>query len=396
MCSLQGHIFHVLNFFQRTGTFFFNIFWKIDHEPNKLSRSSEREPFQVKGLWKSRSITMCEVYAAVRAYLRFLFWAGQSPISTLSWRKPICIFIPAIISMALNSAIAVIGIYYRYEYMKRTGKVLGVISNANFTLEMLTGLMILSQPFLHRGAIKQAVSQFGFLTGFFRKKFDRTICPAAYIRSIRWLICILCFTYVPGLVLVLAPRSIREWRDSRTLEFIFSILQFSMVASTVHNIVYIDWIRVYADELSKVLASKHLCGDCRRHANGTVLSHTWIIEYRCSVCNEKRLAVLRNAKLCYFRIWRATRHVNDFFSLSIIAILVRSFSEGSMQVYGIYGVLVSPEKLYFAIGPLFRLMILALSIIFLINSAQYLSDSVSKRLSMHFSSDFSPETADQK
>lgn len=166
-----------------------------------------------------------------------------------------------------------------------------------------------------------------------------------------------------------------------------------MVASTVHNVLYVDWIRVYADELNEVLTSKHLCGYCKRHSNGTVLSHTWIIEYRCSVCNEKRLAVLRNAKLCYFRIWRATRYVNDFFSLSIIAILVRSFSEGSMQVYGIYGVLVSKEKLYFAIGPLFRFMILALSTIFLINSAQYLSDSVSKclrlkRFSLHFSSDF--------
>lgn len=118
---------------------------------------------------------MCEVYAAVRAYLRFLFWVGQSPISTFAWRKSICIFMPAIISMALNSAIAITGIYYRYEYMKRTGKVLGVISNANLTMELLTGLMILSQPFLHRAAIRQAVGQFGFLSGFFRKKFDRTI-----------------------------------------------------------------------------------------------------------------------------------------------------------------------------------------------------------------------------
>lgn len=324
------------------------------------------------------SSSACEVYTAVKCYLRFFFFVGQSPISTMPKENSVYIFIPAFISMALNSAVAGIGIYYRYEYMKRTGKVLGMISNANFTLELLTGLMILSQPFLHRKAINQAIAQFRFLSGFFRKKFNRTISPAPYIRSIKWLIWTLCLTYVPGLVLCFAPRSIREWRyDSHTLEFIFSIMQISLVASTVHNVLYIDWIRVYADELNAVLKTTHLCGYCKRHSFGTVLSDAWFIEYRCNVCIEKRLSILRNAKLCYYRIWRVTRHVNDFFGLSIIAILLRSFSEGSIQVYGVYGVLISEDKKYYSIGPLLRLMILALSTIFLINSAQYLLDSVS-------------------
>lgn len=309
----------------------------------------------------------------VNRYLSFFFLAGQSPITTLRSSNTICVFIPAVISIILNTVYTGIGIYYRTAYNRIAVKELSLISNAHFTLELLTTLMVILQRFLHKKALREAISQFQFIRHLFVTKFDRSICPKFFLKP---LCIILSVIFILASITCALPRSSREFRSSHIIELIFTISEAPILISVLHNMFYIDWIRFYVRELNRVLKENHKCGRCRKH---TILHPVSTIRNCCIVCVDKHLDIIRNAKLCYYRIGVATSFVNEFFGLSIVAILLRSFSEGSVQVYSIYGIFVSKEKLYFAIGPFLKLSTLFIAMTCLINSAQYLSDEVSSK-----------------
>lgn len=315
------------------------------------------------------------IHSNVKSYLNFFFYAGQSPITTLRTTNTVCIFLPAIISIIINTIWTGIGIYYRLAFKKIAVKELSLVSNAHFALELITTLMVILQRFLHKKALRQAIVQFQFLCNFFRSKFDRTIQSKTILRPLFWLCLFLSIIFILGIIACVTPRSTREFRSSREIELIFTITEAPILISVVHNIFYIDWIRVYVMELNEVLKDNHKCSRCRHQATEDI-GDASAIRNRCIVCVDKYLNVIRNAKLCYYRIGVATNYVNEFFGLSIIAILLRSFSEGSVQVYSIYGIFVTKDELYFVIGPFLRLFTLFLAMAWMINSAQYLSDEV--------------------
>lgn len=326
----------------------------------------------------------CIIYQHLKIFLRCFFLVGLSPISTFPSANTFCLYIPAILSACTCSVLTGLGIYYRYVYKMIDVKELGLVSNAHFTLELLTTLLILSQRFLHTKAIKRAINKLALSSNFLRKKFNQPIEIDSYFLRINCMFFALFYSFVPALASCFAPRSFKEFRSSHTLEFIFTITQAPHLICALHIVVYIDWIRLYMKELNEVLLRRQTCNFCQRRSMGQARNEPWTIHFRCHICIYKQFDTIKNAKLLYSQAWQISRCVNEYFGLSFIAILLRSFSECSVQLYGIYGIFSKKEKNMFATGPILRFLVAFLPTAYLVNSGQYLMDEVRSNFLISF------------
>lgn len=318
----------------------------------------------------------CIIYQQLKIFLRCFFLIGLSPISTFPSANTICLYIPAIIAACACSVLTGMGMYYRNILKMIPVKELGLVSNAHFALELLTTLLILSQRFLHTKAIKRAIKKLALSSNFLRKKFNQNIETDSYFLRIHCMFFALFFAFVPALASCFGPRSFKEFRSSHTLEFIFTITQAPHLICALHIVVYIDWIRLYVNELNEVLLRRQSCNFCQRRSMGQARNGPWTIHFRCHICIYKQFDTIKNAKLLYSQAWLTSTCVNEYFGLSFIAILLRSFSESAVQLYGIYGIFSRREKKIFATGPILRFLVAFLPTAYLVNSGQYLMDEV--------------------
>lgn len=127
-----------------------------------------------------------------------------------------------------------------------------------------------------------------------------------------------------------------------------------------------------------MIEMKHLCGACDLNSEIHVRQRftAWTGKCRRQMCDDVRLTAIKRFKLVYYRLWRCTQHMNDFFGLSICATVLWYFVDASFAVYWGYEILTSDCHGVELIGPISSLVVTVFMLAMLINSAQDLYQQV--------------------
>lgn len=315
-------------------------------------------------------------YHQMKNCLNFFFFMGQSPVPTLLNINQCYVKIPSILIIVLISCLTVFGIYLNYIYVKVSGEENEITSYAGLLIENVTNLIVISQCLIHKNALSLTINHFRFLRNFFQSRFSHETTPK---KDFHWTICsmstILLF-YVSNVIFLCTIKFFNILWEITAVDIISELMSAPLIIATMHSLLYINWIAFYVVELNLVIQKNFECHSCQANSSSQQFSSLWVVKYRCHSCEEIRLMKLRNSKLIYYRLWRITQFVNDFFGLSIVSILLRNFADASISLYWVYLMLVSDKSLIYVIGPLIGLFTPIMTTTFLINSAQRLYDQV--------------------
>lgn len=319
----------------------------------------------------------CRFYHQIKKFLIFFFFMGQSPVSTFSNINQCYAKIPSILSIVVVSCLSIFCIYTHYNTVTELGDENEITSYAGLFIEQITNMIIVSQCFIHKNALNITINHFRFLSNFFRSRFNHETSPKNDVYWTIWSISTILLFYTCEVIFICTIKFFNVLWDISVVDIISLMMGATLIIATTHSLLYINWIAFYVVELNLIIQKNSKCCSCQLNFSSQQFSSSlWTVEYRCHGCDEIRSMKLRNSKLIYYRIWRITQSVNDFFGLSIVSIILRNFTDASVSLYWVYIMLISDKSLIHAVGPLIQLFTPIITTTFLINSAQRLCDQV--------------------
>lgn len=344
------------------------------------------------------------IYSRAQIYLQFFYLTGNSPQirppPNQSKFKRFLTILPAILLIFATICLYIVGTWLQTQYKLYEYE---VIVHMYLVGETVVDSIIFSQCFIYGSHLRSVIGHLDFLQNFFQQKLRHQIPIQKHLDRIRCqsLYCIL--IYIGGMMLYSFMRSVYVDHGYDYLGILMDWMQLPTIFSTVHVVFYIrvctsqhsclyvtkdfqqlspsrniQLIESFLLELNEVIKMKHLCGACDFNTEFYVRQRfiAWTGKCRRQMCDDVRLKAIKRFKLVYYRLWRCTQHMNNFFGLSIGTIVLWNFVDASFGVYWGYQILMSDYRAVQLIGPFTCLTTTVLTLATLINSAQGLYQQV--------------------
>lgn len=292
------------------------------------------------------SVDSGHFHVKLKNYLMFFYLMGESPllkfakITKKTSRSERFIknfwFLPAIFWFLVKLSVFIFGTILYCERNKQRHIPYLLSSLLYMIMETLVALTLHTNVFFHESTLKLALDSVQFLLDFCRSKFQFKISMDEYFRET-------CRTFIEvssiclGAVFIYgAVRIFAIQRKDGYLSFFKDALYMSTPIGIMHFVFYINLIKYMMKQLNAILMQQHVCTFCKYVNYGHGHEHGIQMKCRQYLCDDIRLTSIKRMKLIYYRIWRATQHINDFFGWPVAAILMQNFVVISFSLYWLY------------------------------------------------------------
>lgn len=329
---------------------------------------------------KSKLIEDSQVYHKTKIYLLFFYFWGHSTVLFCNDSQQNSLFykfikkVPVTLWILIAVLLFIKGTILFHEDFEREGLSSTYESLLYLCFELIVAITIFSQCFIHEEELQSALEHCEFLTNYFRQKLHVEIPLNKFLRKFRWNF----FKF--GSLVIMQEIAFRLYTplapEDNYLNTIIDVLQIPMIILTMHSIFYLNLLVFMMSQLNSLIAQQHICRVCKHMKHNR--KHTILMGFssRRQICNDVRLTLIKQMKLIYYRIWRATKLINDFFGWSIAAIFIQNFVFLSLDLYWVYVILVNKtdmkDIMYSMIGPFFGMITPGYAMLMIANTADQL------------------------
>lgn len=188
-----------------------------------------------------------------------------------------------------------------------------IIVNLYLVCDIIRAAFILMQCLIYRHAMNEMMAIFINLELFFAHHLGHRICYRAFGQRYRrrvWAVLCICSLYI-------ASYSIRAFlnNDISYAASLFKVQQFMTAFCYLHAIFYIDLLSYHLMQLNTVIENDMVTLDKMDGAMNQTRRRAHI---------QQRLKCY---KIVHFRLWMATRRINEFFGYGLMAILLHTFAD---------------------------------------------------------------------
>lgn len=317
-----------------------------------------------------------QINKKLKSFLNFFYFWGNSPILIFSdpQKKPPQFVkqVPAIFFILFTGYLLILGIKLHYEaYINKQIPNL-LVSIIYILLESTVGITIYLQCLFHKNALNSALEHVQFLVDFFRNKFQFEIPLEKGLREIHRDLWKISSIFIIGILANGLVKVTVSTRKDGGLSFFIDALQIPMIIVTMHFILYVNLMKFMMSQLNKLIIQHHTY----RGVEPLNFNHNHSIQCRRHFCNKICLSSIKRMKLIYYRLWRITQLINEFFGWSIAAAIIQNVVYISSIIFWGYILLMNGNITFSIVGPIVGILTAGSATVMTINAAQKLYHQV--------------------
>lgn len=330
---------------------------------------------------KSIRFSDLQINQKLKPYFQFFYLMGHSSHSLheVSSNKSIRYRsfvnqLPAFLWILWTISLLILGIKFHIDYNERTQFQNLLISILFMILESSVSITIYLQCFFKQSMLKSIIEHFQFLVNYFECKFQFQISLSQYMRETRRDFLKIASLFIVGITVYGLTKILLVKRKDGMLSFYIDAMQISVIIAPMHCILYINLTKYMMSKLNELIMQNHDCNQIN------VNSKQFVRLYRRQFCDENRRILIKRMKLIYYRLWRITQLISDFFGWIIAAIVIQNFVFVTFGFYWGYVILINKKNSmgfgFAMIGPIVGIITPAFTTAMLVNSAQKLYQQV--------------------
>lgn len=327
------------------------------------------------------------LYGSLKSYHVLFYFSGISPLTPFAkLKKNPSLYkrfhrrIPSVFGILVTLCLFIVGVLFYRECNQRNDIPYLLVSTVYMLVKSFAAITIYSQCFCEGTALKLTIEHIQFLIDYFRCKFQFKISLDEYFRETRCDFIKIILLYLAGFFAYAVTRVNAIKRKDEYLSLSIDALQIPIIIATIHFIFYVNLVKFMMTQLNALVMRQHVCSFCKNTNYG--LQHSFRTKFCCckELCDEIRLTSIKRMKLIYYRLWRATQHLNDFFGWILAAIIIENFVCASFSLY--WGSVLLAKKdplkiiIFPMVVPIVAIVCPAFATFMLLNSAQKLYHEV--------------------
>lgn len=273
----------------------------------------------------------------LRRYFQAYYFLGQSPflnpsVSTkkISFIRDILLHLPAVLWSMLSALILVYGAIVATK--QNLDKDIYVLISVSIMAVQSSVIIIASiQSFMKKSVLLLAIDQIQFLLNYFRSKLHLEISLDGFVRETQIDSLLIFVLYCVNVCIFTIFSFHKKWVHFAS--FLIFCLQIPTILITAHVILYINLLKYLMSQLNVFTKRSNTCALCQQLTSTGAYVMPWTGQCRRRLCDEMRIISIKRKKLVYYRLWRVSQLINDYFGWSLGAILIQNFVYSTNALY---------------------------------------------------------------